>query len=318
MDATIHGTQHPTVAPPAAGATGQVPVVDRVVRTPDGARLAVAAHGDLDARARPLAVLVHGFPDTPATWRHLGPALVAAGYRVAAPWLRGWWPSAGGDGPCLARYAQDVCTVVDALGGDGRTVLVGHDWGSLAVQHAAAAADAAAVVAIAVPPEPALAGMLLDLDQLVRSSYFVRNALPATPAWCRDDLRPVVRLWRRWSPGYVPTAADLAPLRAALPDRAAADRTLAPYRAALPGVLAQRWPSPDGPVPPCPTMVVHGRDDGCIHVRYAVAAGPHLAAVDARSTVWTVPEAGHWVHLERPDDVGQGVVAFLARTAGAT
>ena len=44
----------------------------------------------LDDHARPLAVLVHGFPDTPHTWRHLGPALVADGYRVVAPWLPGY------------------------------------------------------------------------------------------------------------------------------------------------------------------------------------------------------------------------------------
>ena len=30
----------------------------------------------------PLAVLLHGFPDTAHTWRHLGPALAQDGWRV--------------------------------------------------------------------------------------------------------------------------------------------------------------------------------------------------------------------------------------------
>jgi pimeloyl-ACP methyl ester carboxylesterase len=33
----------------------------------------------------PLAVLVHGFPDTPYTWRYLGPDLAKRDYRVVAP-----------------------------------------------------------------------------------------------------------------------------------------------------------------------------------------------------------------------------------------
>ena len=46
--------------------------------------------GDIEDATVPLAVLVHGFPDTPHTWRHLGPDLVARGYRVVAPWLPGY------------------------------------------------------------------------------------------------------------------------------------------------------------------------------------------------------------------------------------
>ena len=46
--------------------------------------------GDIEDATVPLAVLVHGFPDAQHTWRHLGPDLVARGYRVVAPWLPGY------------------------------------------------------------------------------------------------------------------------------------------------------------------------------------------------------------------------------------
>lgn len=38
----------------------------------------------------PDVLLVHGFPDSIAVWRHQIPALVAAGYRVIAPDQRGF------------------------------------------------------------------------------------------------------------------------------------------------------------------------------------------------------------------------------------
>ena len=58
--------------------------------TINGVDLHWDAWGDASA---PLAVLLHGFPDTQHTWRHLGPELAAAGYHAVAPALRGYAPS---------------------------------------------------------------------------------------------------------------------------------------------------------------------------------------------------------------------------------
>jgi len=41
----------------------------------------------------PLALCLHGFPDSAWTWRHLLPELAAAGYRGVAPFLRGYAPT---------------------------------------------------------------------------------------------------------------------------------------------------------------------------------------------------------------------------------
>jgi pimeloyl-ACP methyl ester carboxylesterase len=41
----------------------------------------------------PLALCVHGFPDSPYTYRYLLPALAEAGYRAVAPFNRGFAPS---------------------------------------------------------------------------------------------------------------------------------------------------------------------------------------------------------------------------------
>ena len=44
----------------------------------------------VEAGEGPLVVLLHGFPEFWYSWRHQIPALVAAGYRVVAPDMRGY------------------------------------------------------------------------------------------------------------------------------------------------------------------------------------------------------------------------------------
>ena len=40
----------------------------------------------------PLALCLHGFPDSAHTWRHLLPELAGAGFHTVAPFLRGYAP----------------------------------------------------------------------------------------------------------------------------------------------------------------------------------------------------------------------------------
>ena len=80
----------------------------------------------------PLALCLHGFPDTAHTWRHLLPRLADAGYHAVAPFLRGYAPTSV---PADGRYdtgtlALDVCALHEALGGGPDAVVIGHDWGS--------------------------------------------------------------------------------------------------------------------------------------------------------------------------------------------
>jgi pimeloyl-ACP methyl ester carboxylesterase len=73
----------------------------------------------VDQGEGPAVVLLHGFPDTSLLWRHQVPALVAAGYRVVAPDLRG---RGGTEAPPrvedygLRNVVADVAGLLDALG----------------------------------------------------------------------------------------------------------------------------------------------------------------------------------------------------------
>jgi pimeloyl-ACP methyl ester carboxylesterase len=134
----------------------------------DDVRLHVCVSG-----AGPTVLLLHGWPDTSALWDDVVPGLVAAGYRVAAPDLRGCGQSDKPDD--VEHYAMhhlvgDVANIVAALGGDPVT-LVGHDWGAnLAWVTAAYRADLVTrlvVVSVGHPTSFRSAG----LEQQIKSWY---------------------------------------------------------------------------------------------------------------------------------------------------
>ena len=97
---------------------------------PDFDRGTVDANGlefhYLEAGSGPLALCVHGFPDSPWTYRHLLPELANAGYRAVAPFNRGFAPTqlpADRHHVHTSTMVADVLALHEALGGDGDAVL---------------------------------------------------------------------------------------------------------------------------------------------------------------------------------------------------
>jgi pimeloyl-ACP methyl ester carboxylesterase len=260
---------------------------------------------------------LHGFPDTPYTWRHLTPALVAAGYRVAAPWLRGYAPTAiPADGQYAAGVrAADVNALHEALGGDDRAVLIGHDYGASSAYGAAAFApnNWSKLVTLAVPPPASLAPKRTWYDQLKRSWYtyfFQRPNAPAVVA--ADDFAFIEKLWRDWSPGYDPSA-DLPHIKRALAgDHCAA--AIAYYHALFGAIpLDPRYATEEAAAlepPPQPALYLHGIDDGCLGINLMDDVLDFLP--NAASRVERVANAGHFLHLEAPDRVNALILDFLS------
>ncbi|KAA1426099.1 alpha/beta hydrolase [Nocardioides antri] len=284
--------------------------------------MASLAWGPVADREAPLAVLLHGFPDTAHTWRYLGPALADAGYRVVAPFTRGYAPSGlPADGSYhVPALMSDVLELHAALDGDARAVLIGHDWGAITANGLAAAEDSPfrRVVSLAVPPFPAMNPSRDDVGRWVAtmarqarlSWYTLFNQLPALPEATFDRL--VAHLWRQWSPGYDATA-DLAHLAASVSTKERKAAALGYYRAQprqwrLPGRyrhLAQAWVGS----PRVPLLYLHGADDGCLDIRWAARVSARLPS-GGRSAVIT--GAGHFLQLERPDVVNARILEFLA------
>jgi pimeloyl-ACP methyl ester carboxylesterase len=264
-----------------------------------------------------LALLLHGFPDTPWTWRHLLPELAADGWHVVAPYLRGYHPT---EVPPDGRYQSgalvaDAVALHDALGGDERAVVVGHDWGAFAAYGAAAFAPDRwhRVVGSAVPPLAAFAGGLFTYEQLKRSWYifFFQSPL-AGPVVAGQDLELLGRLWADWSPGYDATA-DLAEVRAALGDPQNLAAALGYYRALFDTSthapeLEREQAAGALPVPQ-PTLYVHGADDGCMGRE--LISDAVLDVLAPGSSLFVVEGAGHFSHLEQPQEVNARIRSFL-------
>ena len=271
----------------------------------------------------PIALCLHGFPDTAYGWRKIAPRLVESGWRVVAPFMRGYAPSTIPlDGSYhIGAVMDDALRVRSAAGGTERDVVIGHDWGALAATGLAAMPDSpfAKAVIMSVPPPAAFRpfGRIADRGslirrlprQLLRSWYIMYFQLPWLPERSASWIVP--RLWRRWSPGYR-AEQDLRHVDAAIGTPQSWRAALGTYRATIrntrpPARYAELNRLPNE-APILPSLYLHGRDDGCMTpdfthwVEKVLPAGSEAAIVE---------HAGHFLQLEQPDKVADLVLAFI-------
>jgi pimeloyl-ACP methyl ester carboxylesterase len=251
----------------------------------------------------PVAILAHGFPDCARTFRRQFPALVAAGHRVVAPWLRGYFPSTlARDGRYdMAALGDDLIALARHFSPRDPVRLVGHDWGALAAYAACALAPStfAHLTTVALPPPRGLsARRFVRPAQLRKSWYIALFQIPGSAEWVlrRDDFALIDRLWRDWSPHFSVEPGELAEIKAALARLPNTRAALAYYRTIVRGAF-----SPAARLimarPRVPSLYVHGNDDGCLGVELcegierAYAAPVTVARLDG----------GHFVHLENAE-----------------
>ena len=259
-----------------------------------------------------LLVALHGFPDTAWTWRTLAPVLADAGYRVVAPFMRGYAPSGiPNDGDYSVRaLASDAVALYDRFGQD-EAVLLGHDWGAIAADALAGDPDSpfTRVVALAVPPlpwiNPTRATLMPWLGAVVKqpfhSWYTLYNQVPGLSE--RTFNRLTTKLWRDWSPGYE-AADDLGFLRestSALENRRAA---VSYYRALLSRGSRAAFVEPVHPL-----LSLQGDQDGALDPGFFPAVRARTAA-NSRSEL--IMGTGHFLHLEKPQVVADRIFEFLA------
>ena len=271
----------------------------------------------------PIALCLHGFPDTAHSWRLVAPKLAAAGWRVVAPFMRGYAPSTiPTDGSYhIGALMDDALRVLGAVGPTGRDVVIGHDWGAIASWPLAALTDSPFVksVVMSVPPFPAFRpqrrvgvrrslGALLPA-QAVRSWYIQYFQLPALPERSASWLVPL--LWRQWSPGF-DAAEDLRHVDASIGSPESWRAALGFYRAVLrPGrppeqyAALQRCAQQRAKVP---VLYLHGADDGCMTAKFADRVG---AVLPKGGALRVVDHAGHFLQLEQPDTIAGHILDFI-------
>ena len=281
--------------------------------------------GILEAGSGPLALCLHGFPDSADTWRHLLPALAGAGFHAVAPFMRGYAPTAvPADGAYhLGALVADAVALHEVLGGDRNAVLIGHDWGAEAAYGTAAFAPDRwrRLVTLAIPPAALDEVLFNDYEQLKRFFYLFMFRDPAGLAEtvvARDDLAFLDELWRDWSPGFQ-AGEHLAQVKQSLRQPANLAAALGYYRAAGgAGPVAQAAGAADrfaaeqqavGRQAPQPTLYLHGARDGCIGVDLA-RDGERFLAPSSRMIV--IDDAGHFLHLEDPAQVNDHILSWVS------
>ena len=284
-------------------------------------RMSALEWGPADGR---LALCVHGFPDSAHSWRYVAPALAAKGFRVIAPFTRGYAPTGPApDGDYhLGALMSDLIDLQLALGSPDDAVLIGHDWGGWTTNALAAYPDSpfAAHISMALPPikaiseskfSPARTAKLAAV-QLRMSWYIMFFQTPFAPE--RLLHRVIPRLWKDWSPPHADVDDDVAAALAALPTPAHRQAAVAYYRdtvrftpaAAQYRHLHRYWLD----LPRKPMLVLHGDQDGAMQVGYLEQA---LDFLPAGSTVQIIAGAGHFLQVDQPDAVTAAILDHLGQ-----
>jgi pimeloyl-ACP methyl ester carboxylesterase len=276
--------------------------------------------GVLEAGRGPLALCLHGFPDSAHTWRYLLPALADAGFHAVAPFMRGYAPTGIPVDGCfgLGALVADAVGLHDALGGDDQAVLIGSDWGAETAYGAAAFAPDRwrRVVTLGVPPLALDTRIFADYDQLKRFFYVFFLKTPfAESVLAAGDMAFLDRLWQDWCPGY-DAREDLRYVKRCLGGAGRLAAAIGYYRAEEPGL---RPGGADGAYAaeetalaragPQPTLYLHGDRDGCIGLALVEGAERHLAA---GSRMEVVEGAGHFPHIEKPAVVNDQILAWVS------
>jgi pimeloyl-ACP methyl ester carboxylesterase len=272
----------------------------------------------LETGSGPLALCLHGFPDTAWTWRHLLPRLAEVGFHAVAPFMRGYAPT---QVPADGHYqtgalATDAVALHEALGGDGDAVLIGHDWGAMTAYGAAVLGKDRwrRVVTMSVPPVGTMGQGLFRYEQIKRSFYMFFFQLPlAETIVGLDDLAFIEGLWRDWTGAGYDVADDVAHVKDSLRDPANLAAAIGYYRAVFDPTrqapeLAEAQAAFAQPTPQ-PTLYLHGTDDRALGIELVHGAEAFLGP---GSEVVFVEGANHFLHLEQPDEVNRRILEFVA------
>ncbi len=262
----------------------------------------------------PLILALHGFPDLPRTFRYQMVHLSTAGYRVVAPYMRGYFPTdASPDAPYEpAALVQDVLALIDVLS-QSPVIIIGHDWGAAAAYGAAIMAPrkVSKLITIAVP-RGFSESIVTNINQLWRSWYMFFFQMPfAEMAVANNNFAFVEKLWQDWSPGRQCPAKEMAELKATFQRQGVLCAALNYYRHSF---------NPENSSPELahirehlndsidvPTLYIHGAQDGCIGVETTEGMERYFTKKVERRIL----NGGHFIHQEEPEAVNNIIEEFL-------
>jgi len=269
-----------------------------------------------------VAVLLHGWPDSPRCWRAVAPVLADAGYRVLAPALRGFAPTRFRDAATfrsgqLSALGRDVLDFVAVMGLE-RPALIGHDWGARAAANACGLQEGVAsdLVLLSIgygtndPSQP------MSLEQAHNYWYHWYMDTPLGARVVREERNAFARrMWDTWAPAGWYSEADFEEAAQAFQGEDWPEIVLHSYR--------HRWGFTEGdpayadddqrlkppPVLAVPTLVLHGGVDTC---NPPDSSAGREAFFRGRYERRVLDGVGHFPQREAPQPVADAILSFLS------
>ncbi|HVZ34468.1 MAG TPA: alpha/beta fold hydrolase [Polyangiaceae bacterium] len=285
----------------------------RLVET-RGLRFEVAACGAGDR----LALLLHGFPDTPHSYRRQMPLLARLGYRVWAPYLRGYGKSdkpRGVRAYTLDALENDVTDLIDASGARS-VLLVGHDWGGgIAWSYAMHGTRPLERLVVLNSPHPeCLRRGLRTRAQLARSWYMFFFQLPWLPELLlrARDCRAITDAVRGTAvhPEHF-SDEDMEVLRRNAREPGALTAMLNYYRAMR--LSGARTRDRGVATIRVPTLLLWGERDQALGKELTYGTERFVENL----TIRYLPDASHWVQQDAPEAVNAILEEWLAEPSVA-
>lgn len=251
-------------------------------------------------------ILIHGFPEFWYMWRHQIAALAEAGYRVAAPDMRGYNRSdkpAGRLAYDYSDYAGDITGLMDAQGW-GSASIVGHDIGARVswqlVFDNPSRLKRAVIFSVGHPL--AFATTTAKSDVAWYRTFF---RMPVLPELLGRTLGPSMTANSMTSSSRdgTFTEAELDVYKAAWDREHAFDTMLGAYRndpTEVPVI-------PEDGRPRMPVLFVYGAQDKYIPMDVAERTKTYLG----EDNVKIYPDLSHWILAEEPGTTSADIIGFL-------
>lgn len=266
------------------------------------------------------AILLHGFPETNYSWREQIPFLVANGYEVYAPNMRGYGRSS--KPPLVSDYdighlTDDVAALID-IGAGGRDVtLVGHDWGAAVAWAFAIQAKRPLkhLIVMNVPHPSIMKAGLRTWAQIKKSWYIFFFQLPKIPEWriLKDNAVAIAKVFRGAAidkSKFPDEVCDVYRKNALIPGAMTA--MINYYRAALSGLRSAN--GPDLPKIKIPVLMIWGEEDTALGIELTQGYdGLRYEDLVENFTLKTLPNVSHWVQQEAPEAVNAIMSEWLKR-----
>ena len=248
-------------------------------------------------------ILLHGYPETKASWDDVVPGLTAAGYRVLAPDQRGYGESDAPqaiDAYNLCHLSSDIVGLVYGLG-ESRATIVGHDWGGLVAWQVALNAPQFVdrLIILNLPHPRGIGRELAHNPKQQAASEYARNF---QKEGAENLIKPEQLAFWVTDPEAKPKYIEAF-------KRSDLKAMLSYYKRNYPRQPYQEDPSPVVKTQ-MPVLMFHGLKD------------PALLS-DALNNTWdwmgkdltlvTIPDAGHFVQQDAADLVTRSMRAWLDR-----